>query len=316
MTRGLPEEAAAGRTAELLDRATWAQLEADHQREVDGLTSAHRFRVSESRTHPVEDFLFTYYSFRPAQLRRWYPGARFALLDAAERAQWRFHRVLAVPDSDTPAVVADVDEFVVSRGTSVRFIRELLSSTKEATPQFGCFGLHEWAMVFREDEHRHLGWPLRLGQAGTDEVVRRHQIRCSHFDAFRFFTAAAKPRNLLAPDLMSRDRMEQPACLHASMDLYKWAFRLIPVISSALVLDCFRLARAIREVDMRASPYDLSALGYEPITIETPAGKAEYVTAQRGFAECGQALRTRLLDEMSDAFAAIPAAGLPTDRQS
>ena len=68
-----------------------------------------------------------------------------------------------------------------------------------------------------------------------------------------------------------------------------------------------QVARAIREVDMRASPYDLSALGYQPITIETPAGKAEYVAAQRGFAERGQVLRTRLLGEMSGAFAAIPA---------
>src|SRR6195952_465072 len=140
MTLRLPGATVAGATAELLDRATWTQLEADHQREVDELTSAHRSRVSNSRTHPVEDFLFTYYSFRPSQLRRWHPGAGFALLDGAERAEWRFHRVLTVPGSDTPAVVADVDEFVASRGKSVGFIRELLSSTAEATPQFGCFG--------------------------------------------------------------------------------------------------------------------------------------------------------------------------------
>jgi hypothetical protein len=307
MTLPLPEATAVRPPAVFLDRATWSQHEAEHQRQVDELTFAHRARVVQSRTHPVEDFLFTYYSFRPSQLRRWHPGARFALLDAGERAEWRFHRVLTVPGSDLPAVVANVDEFLDARGKSVSFIRGLLSSTAAATPAFGCFGLHEWAMVFREDRHRHLGWPLRLGQAGTDEVVRGHQIRCSHFDAFRFFTPAAKPRNILTPDLMTRDQMEQPACLHASMDLYKWAFRLLPVISSALLLDCFRLARTIREVDMRASPYDLSALGYQPITIETPAGKAEYVAAQRDFADRGQALRTRLLGEMSGVFAAIPA---------
>ncbi len=316
MTLPLPEATAVRPPPVFLDRATWTQLEADHQREVDELTSAHRARVAESRTHPVEDFLFTYYSFRPSQLRRWHPGARFALLDAGERAEWRFHRVLTVPGSDGPAVVANVDEFFGARGRSVSFIRGLLTSTAAATPAFGCFGLHEWAMVFREDRHRHLGWPLRLGQTGTDEVVRGHQIRCSHFDAFRFFTPAAKPRNVLTPDLMTRDQLEQPACLHASMDLYKWAFRLVPVISSALLLDCFRLARAIREVDMRASPYDLSALGYQPITIETPAGKAEYVAAQRGFADRAQALRTRLLGEMSGAFAAIPATEPPAHPQS
>ena len=33
---------------------------------------------------------------------------------------------------------------------------------------------------------------------------------------------------------------------------------------------------------MRASPYDLTELGYQPVPIETAAGKAEYVAAQRG----------------------------------
>jgi hypothetical protein len=47
---------------------------------------------------------------------------------------------------------------------------------------------------------------------------------------------------------------------------------------------------------MRASPYDLSALGWAPVAIETPEGKAEYVAAQRAFAARGAALRVRLLD--------------------
>ena len=33
--------------------------------------------------HPVHDFLFTYYSQRPAQLRRWHPGYGVALAGAA-----------------------------------------------------------------------------------------------------------------------------------------------------------------------------------------------------------------------------------------
>jgi hypothetical protein len=60
-------------------------------------------------------------------------------------------------------------------------------------------------------------------------------------------------------------------------------------------MDCFDLAREIRELDMRASPYDLTELGYTPVPIETPQGKAQYAAAQRGFAARGQALRDRLL---------------------
>ena len=49
------------------------------------------------------------------------------------------------------------------------------------------------------------------------------------------------------------------------MDLYKHAFRLSPLVCSDLVADCFELARDIRVLDMRASPYDLGGLGYDPV---------------------------------------------------
>jgi hypothetical protein len=63
------------------------------------------------------------------------------------------------------------------------------------------------------------------------------------------------------------------------------------------------LAGEIRELDMRASPYDLGEFGYAPVAIETPDGKAEYVTAQRAFAARGAVLRARLL-EVCDALLA------------
>lgn len=45
-------------------------------------------------------------------------------------------------------------------------------------------------------------------------------------------------------------------------DLYKWAYKLSPLVPSELVADCFALARKIRTLDVRASPYDLADLGY------------------------------------------------------
>ena len=48
---------------------------------------------------------------------------------------------------------------------------------------------------------------------------------------------------------------------------------------------------------MRAAPDDLADLGFEPVRIETPAGKQEYAAAQRRFAERGAPLRQRLIDE-------------------
>lgn len=247
------------------------------------------------RAHPVADFLFVYYNNSPARLRRWHPGPGVRLLDAAgsEHATWRHYRV----DTDG-SVELDVDSFVAQRGSTVRFVRELLEATLSRPAFTGCFGLHEWAMVYRldQDEVRHDRWPLRLGARGTDEVVEAHQVRCSHYDAFRFFTAEASGRNALQPTRSTQLTMEQPGCLHAGMDVYKWCFKLAPAVPGNLTLDAFELAADIRTLDMQASPYDLSGLGLEPIRIETAEGKREYASAQKDFTDRSNTLRRRLLD--------------------
>ena len=91
------------------------------------------------------------------------------------------------------------------------------------------------------------------------------------------------------------------------MDCYKWAYKLAPVSSSELVADCFALAHEVREVDMRASPYDLRSLGVDPIPIETAAGKAAYVKHQRDFAERSNVLRRRLIAVCDAALSGDPA---------
>jgi hypothetical protein len=100
-------------------------------------------------------------------------------------------------------------------------------------------------------------------------------------------------------ETLTRDRQiasEQPGCLHAAMDCYKWGFKLGPLVESELVMDCLELAADARELDMRASPYDLRDYGFEPIAIETPAGRAEYVRVQQQIAERAAPLRAVLTD--------------------
>jgi len=285
---------------DVLPREVWTARTAAHEARIDRWAGPHRDRRRRGETHPVLDFLFTYYSETPGRLRRWHPGPGVALAGPAPHAGWRWYTTGR--DGD---VRLDVEAFVADRGETVRFVRQLLAATA-ARPTFtGCFGLHEWAMVYRDPEPRH-PVPLRLGQAGTDAVVEAHPIRCTHFDAFRFFTPAAVGRNRLRPTRETQPEFEQPGCLHAGMDLYKWAYKLSPATPGELVADCFELAVAIRELDMRASPYDLRDHGYPPVPIETPEGKAEYVAAQRGFAERGAVLRRRLLDLCDDVLAHDP----------
>ena len=80
------------------------------------------------------------------------------------------------------------------------------------------------------------------------------------------------------------------------MDCYKWAFKLGPLVESELVMDSLRLAAEARALDMRASPYDLREYGFEPIAVETSAGRAEYVRAQQAVAERAAPLRATLAD--------------------
>lgn len=292
-----------------MERSLWTQRAEEHGRRVDVWTQPHLSRRRDGIKHPVHDFLFTYYSYSPAALRRWHPGFGTCLADAPEYADLRGY--LVGPDGS--ATVSD--DYLRSHQPLITSTRHFLTRVADRAPTFGCFGLHEWAMVYRADETRH-PVPLRLGAAGTDEVVETHRIRCSHFDAFRFFTAPAIPLNTLQPGREDRGDFEQPGCLHATMDLYKHAFRLSPLLDSDLIADCFDLAWRVRDLDMRASPYDLADYGYQSVAIETPEGKVVYAEAQRGFAEEGARLRGRLIDECVRLlqWAHQPSARQPTEQ--
>ncbi|SEN79039.1 hypothetical protein SAMN05216281_11457 [Cryobacterium luteum] len=274
----------------LLGTAEWRALEQAHEARADALTRGRRERAATGQTHPVDDFLFTYYPFRPGLLRRWHPGAGALLQGAATepRANWKWYRTTGSDSQVDFAAFSEKNERVIA------FIRALLAATRQRPAQFGCFGLHEWAMVYRQGEHRHIA-PLRLGQGDTDAVVLENRIACSHFDAFRFFTPEALPLNQLQPTRENQPALEQPGCLHAGMDIYKWVIKLGPLVPGEVLLDSFELARDIRQLDMEASPYDLVDWGYTPVPVETAAGKAEYVRRQRGFTERSNALRERVV---------------------
>ena len=256
-------------------------------------TAPHQVRAARGEKHPVHDFLFSYYSFRVAWLRRWHPGPDVALAGESAREFLRWPDYRQTPDG----VMLDCATLPAHRREFVAWLRDLLTAMQARPPFFGCHGLHEWAMVFRQtpDEVRHNAWPLRFAPEELARMVESLPVCCSHFDAFRFFTAPARPLNKLQPVRADVPQLEQRGCLHANMDLYKWAFKLAPFTPGELVADCFALARDIREVDMRASPYDLRALGFEPIAIETAAGRAEYEEHQRAFATRGEPLRARLI---------------------
>jgi hypothetical protein len=279
----------------VLTEPEWQAREEAHAGRMRQWTRPHQERRSRGEKHPVLDFLFSYYSHKPSHLERWQPGQNVVLAGPSAR---RFLDRRGYAEVDGGIAVHD-PKLTEARLKTAEYVSALLRATASRAPRLSCFGLHEWAMVYREpaDQVRHSQLPLRLGSSGTDEVVESLGVRCGHFDAFRFFTEPARPRNELRPTRENQIQLEQPGCLHGNMDLFKWSYKLDPFVRSELVGDCFELAVDIRILDMRASPYDLADFGYPPVRIETPEGRSAYARAQADFARRAAPLRARLIAE-------------------
>jgi len=279
---------------ETLSPDEWDQQIADHKKEIGSLIDDYLERRQHQQKDPVLDFLFEYYAFRPSHLKTWSPGFGRLLIDGANH-QWNFDQ-MKIREGNA---YLDIKQFRKDRISSLRWIINVLEQSAEQKPSFGCFGMHEWAMVYKKSQNqvRHSQIPLRMDEQQLAEFVESRPLVCTHFDAFRFFSEAAKPQNKFELNRQKFAEMEQPGCLHTNMDLYKWAFKMYPWISSNLIRKAFKLAIKTRYIDMKASPYDLSERGLEPIKIETDAGRKEYIRRQQAIFEHSQPIRRRLIEE-------------------
>ncbi|MFC7336125.1 3-methyladenine DNA glycosylase [Haloferula chungangensis] len=279
-----------------LQQSEWQRLAAEHRRRAERWTVPARQRHTHGVPHPIEDFLFTYYSFTLGKLETWHPPFGCSL-EASDKMAPQFER--APYRRDGQQIFADPSALSEKAVARLVWIRELLVQTQNRTPNFSCHGIHEWAMVYRGHEIRHeASTPLRLRQSEIDAIVESRPIACSHFDAFRHFSPDARAFNRFQPSLDARPHLEQPGCVHANMDLYKWASKCMPWIGSELHIECFELAIRLRELDMRASPYDLTAYGHRPIAIETAEGRREYEALQKQLASEARPLREKLIGHL------------------
>lgn len=289
----------------LLSASEWMVQAASHTARAERHTLPAKKRRDRGVPHPVEDFLFQYYPYPFALLENWQPGIGVAL-------EW------AAPE-EAPAPLVLAERYYSHAGgvlfldpgllpekerERLKWMAELLAATRERAPNFACHGLHEWAMVYRGKTVRHeKTTPLRLPQGEIDALVESRAICCSHHDAFRFFAVEARLLNRLQPTLESRVALEQPGCVHANMDLYKWAAKAMPWVGAELLLECFELAIRLRDLDMRASPYDLAAWGCEPVRIETAEGRRAYEAEQRRLAAEAVPIREKLIGALEQTLA-------------
>ena len=268
----------------------WRTREAAHHARIDAWVAGRSERRRQGEHHPVQDFLFDYYPYSVGKLRAWHPGPSVELCGDVTEFLAQQHYV---PTSNGAMLGA----LPAARAPRISLAIRILKGTRDRPAQHSCFGLHEWAMVdgLRQEDIRHEQVPLRLPPEAITAVIDEVGLRCTHIDAYRFFTAGSSPKNSMEPTRESQPDVEQPGCIHANMDLYKYAMWASPWLASEIVADCFELALKARDLDMQASPYDVAAYGLAPIHIESPAGRLEYVGKQRAISEEASPLRISLL---------------------
>ncbi len=281
-----------------MEEGSWRVLEQAHRERVTPWVSPRLQRRAAGLKHPVDDFLFDYYPFSPGRLRAWHPGHGVEL-------EGRVDAFLANPAYvRTPAggATASLDWLNPSRRARLTLVVRILEGTASRPAGTGCFALHEWAMVYglEQQQIRHEQVPLRVTPDEVRATVDSIGLRCTHIDAYRFYTQEALPLNATVPTRAGQPEQDQPGCLHTAMDLYKYAFWFSPLVSSELVADCFENAIRARTLDMRASPYDISEFGLQPIRVETAEGRREYAEEQRALMDVTAPLRIRLLSALGD----------------
>lgn len=277
-----------------LDLTVWRDRAAQHESRVEPWVAPRQERKRTGATHPVDDFLFDYYPYSIAKLRAWHPGYGVELLGSPTQ----LHRFLSSGNYRRTDHGATVDASLLPKHLPrLRLVGKLLHNTLEHNEPTGCFGMHEWAMVYGLDatEVRHTKVPLRLAPEQIKATVDAVGLRCTHLDAYRFFTAEATPRNAQMLTRANQPHDERAGCLHANMDLYKYSMWFSPFIGSDLIANAFALAREARDLDMRAAPYDLRSVGYSPIPLETADGRRQYASEQRAIARRAQPIREELL---------------------
>ena len=292
----------------VLEENEWRERRARHADRVRPWVEPRQERRKSGGKHPTDDFLFEYYPYSVGKLLAWHPGHGTALRGKADE-YLEFPQYARGDVGVTTSLTWLIES--ADRIKRLDLAIRLLEGMNTRPANTGCFGLHEWAMVYglEQSEIRHSAFPLRLSPDDIVDTVHDVGLRCTHIDAYRFFTPAAMPLNPIEPTRATQPELDQPGCLHANMDLYKYAMWFSPYVCSDLIAGAFELARSARTLDMQASPYDVSHFGLEPIRVEMPEGRAEYARRQREVMDQAEPLRRELLGALNvlrDATSSAP----------
>lgn len=296
-----------GRLAE----STWRAAALEHRTILlEWLTPGFDHRQQQTtfdRHNPIYNFLSDYYGFKGSKgvrrLLRWSPGPTSCVLEGVKESD--FADTLPLRGlSSYHGTTAVYDPVALQSTNPAPFLwyRNVLSKTLNAEPILHCYGLHEWAMQYGDSVHHYQSLTPRVSPDIIRRTVERKGIHCTHIDALQYFTKDALPLNIHSQyNRQDQLHWEQPACVHAQMDLLQYGMRLQPFISARLMRDILSVVLEARKLDVAASPYDATPFGLSPVPVETAYGRKLYRKRQREIMECAQPLRNELLASY-DAF--------------
>ena len=249
----------------VLPEPEWRARAAAHRQRMRRFTGPHRERKQRGEKHPVLDFLFTYYS-PPARrgCGAGTPGrgsccaavrSTSAGPATSRRRRRAPRRPRALPRPRRPP------------GSSA-----LLAGTAARPAQLGCFGLHEWAMVYRLPG-RAAARGGRCGSAPAAPTRWSSPTRCAARTTTPSGSSPRRPARTSSPEAADQVTTSSPAaCTPAwtsTSGRTSWPRRARRTWWPLLRAGPRRPRAGHARVPLRPD-----RLGYSPVPIETRAGRA------------------------------------------
>ena len=170
----------------VLPPETWRPMAEAHRERIKTLAGGSLQPGDLDRNHPIFNFLFQYYFWKPTQVAQFSPGPGVLLqgVTEADLARHFLHQGILMPKYEPAADAYGFDTAALSVKPkvlkSLLANRELLLATSLRPPILNCFGLHEWAMLYTPPAPdggsptpatRHQALPLRVSQATINDLV-------------------------------------------------------------------------------------------------------------------------------------------------
>ena len=145
-------------------------------------------------SNPIYNFLISYYGFSGSKgvgrLCRYSPGPDVPFntgeLDGMNVPYTRRY----LTSSSSHSELSYYDSSQMKNRSGLSWNLNLLKCTRSNTPVLNCYGLHEWAMLYRPasddvGSSYQGGLPLRVDLSVVEEVVDKGGLKCTHIDAIR-----------------------------------------------------------------------------------------------------------------------------------